>query len=642
VRRALGDPPGEAETLTALARMERALGRLDPARAHVDEALGLIESLRVRVTDPDLRATYLATQQRAFELAIDLERQLALRAPGTRHAETALALAERARARSLLELLQEARTEVRQGIDPALRERERAVADRLSAAAERQAELAGSSSAERKAAAERDLGDLLAESARVAEEVRRSSPRYAALTQPRPLAAADIRALLDPDTLLLEYRLGEERSFLWAVTAGAVELHELPRRAAIEALARRAYAELSTAERGARSERGAARELGRIVLGPVAGRLAQRRLAIVADGALQYIPFAALPEPGRPGSFLIERHEIVALPSASVLAVERAGPLAGRPAPAAHAALAVLADPVFSVRDPRVHTAPPAVGTGGGPAPKGAVRRGPGGAGFSRLAATRREAAAITALLPRTEVELLLGFAARRGTVVAGELDRYRILHFATHGVIDAERPRLSGLVLSLVDPAGRPQDGFLSLADIYNLDLTADLVVLSGCETALGREIRGEGLIGLVRGFLYAGSRRVVASLWRVEDRATAELMARFYRALLRGGEPPAAALRDAQLALLRQPRWRQPASWAGFVVQGDWRRAAGETSRAPMAGSRQRGTAEPNQEGACTASKTSSAAAASSGSSASSTRRTTPTRWQASSPSPATPTTR
>jgi len=244
---------------------------------------------------------------------------------------------------------------------------------------------------------------------------------------------------------------------------------------------------------------------------------------------------------------------------------------------------------VFSARDPRVHAAPPAVRTGGGAAMKNAARRGPASAaGFSRLAATRREAAAISALLPPREVELLLGFAARRGTVVDGDLDRYRIVHFATHGVIDAERPRLSGLVLSLVDPGGRAQDGFLSLADIYNLHLAADLVVLSGCETALGREIRGEGLVGLVRGFLYAGARRVVASLWRVEDRATAELMARFYRAMLRQGKPPAAALRDAQLALLRQRRWRQPSSWAGFVVQGDWRRAAGERAGGPATGSR------------------------------------------------------
>jgi CHAT domain-containing protein len=156
---------------------------------------------------------------------------------------------------------------------------------------------------------------------------------------------------------------------------------------------------------------------------------------------------------------------------------------------------------------------------------------------------------------------------------MGGDLGRYRIVHFATHGVIDAEQPRLSGLVLSLVDRDGRPQTGFLSLADVYNLDLAADLVVLSGCETALGREIRGEGLVGLVRGFLYAGSHSVVASLWRVQDRATAELMARFYRALLQRGKPPAAALREAQLSILRERRWRQPYSWAGFVVQGDWR---------------------------------------------------------------------
>jgi CHAT domain-containing protein/tetratricopeptide (TPR) repeat protein len=541
-RRALGDRPGQAETLTALAQVERGLGRLDPARAHAGEALDLIESQRVRVTDPDLRATYLATQQRAFDLAIGLERR----------AEASLVLAERARARSLLELLQEARAEVRRGIDPALRARELEVADRLSAAVARQLELPGGApSKERKAAVERGVRDLLAESEKVAEEVRRTSPRYAALTQPRPLDAAGIRGLLGPDTLLLEYRLGEDKSFLWAVTAGAVERHELPRREVIETLARRVYGELSTAAAGARTGKGAARELSRRVLGPVAGRLAGRRLAIVADGALQYIPFAALPEPGHPERFLIESHEVVSLPSASVLAVDRAVPVGRRPA----AGLAVLADPVFSAGDPRVQ----------------ASRRGP--SGLSRLPETRREAEAITALLPPAEVKILLGFDARRGTVVGGDLDRYRIVHFATHGVIDAETPRLSGLVLSLVDRQGKPQEGFLSLADVYNLDLAADLVVLSGCETALGREIRGEGLIGLVRGFLYAGSRSVAASLWRVQDRATAELMARFYRTLLQQRKPPAAALREAQLSILREHRWHQPYSWAGFVVQGDWR---------------------------------------------------------------------
>ncbi|HXO42128.1 MAG TPA: CHAT domain-containing tetratricopeptide repeat protein, partial [Thermoanaerobaculia bacterium] len=569
IRRALADGPGQAETLTSLAEVERGLGRLGPAHAHVDRALGLIESLRVRVSDPDLRATYLATQRRAFEVALGLEWQLALEEPGKGHAEAALALAERARARALLELLGEARTEIRRGVDPALRERERELAARVSAAAARRIQLAGgAASEEQRATAEKELRDLLGESDRVAAEVRRASPRYAALTQPRPLGAAAIRRLLDQQTVLLHYWLGQERSFVWEVTAAAVEWRELPRRDKIEALARRVHEELSTMAAGATRGTGAALELSRMVLGPLAGGLADRRLAIVADGALEYIPFAALPDPAHPTRLLIERHEIVSLPSASVLEADRE--LSGGTRSTA-AELAVLADPVFSAADPRVHATrrPAMAGTTSQPRDAAAG----GLAAVTRLPATHHEAEAIAQLVPPQEVALFLGFAARRSTVVEGKLGRYRIVHFATHGVIDAETPRLSGLVLSLVDESGKPEEGFLSLADIYNLDLAADLVVLSGCETALGREISGEGLVGLVRGFLYAGSRRAVASLWRVQDRATAELMVRFYRAMLREGKPPAAALREAQLAIRQESRWRQPCFWAAFVAEGDWR---------------------------------------------------------------------
>jgi CHAT domain-containing protein len=149
------------------------------------------------------------------------------------------------------------------------------------------------------------------------------------------------------------------------------------------------------------------------------------------------------------------------------------------------------------------------------------------------------------------------------------------VIHFATHGFLDSEAPELSGLVLSLLDGQGHPRDGFLRLRDVYNLDLSADLVVLSGCRTALGKDVRGEGLLGLTRGFLYAGASRVMASLWPVRDRATPELMRRFYHALLHDRLPPAAALRAAQLSLRREPRWRDPYSWAPFVVQGDWQAA-------------------------------------------------------------------
>jgi CHAT domain-containing protein len=166
----------------------------------------------------------------------------------------------------------------------------------------------------------------------------------------------------------------------------------------------------------------------------------------------------------------------------------------------------------------------------------------------------------------------MLGFEASRPNVLSADLTRYRVLHFATHGLLNSRHPELSGLVLSLVDREGRPQDGFLAAHEIYRMKLEADLVVLSACETALGTEIRGEGLIGLARAFMYAGAPRVVASLWRVPDTATAELMKRFYRAMLVEGLRPAAALHRAQQSLRQDPRWAHPYYWAGFTIHGDW----------------------------------------------------------------------
>jgi CHAT domain-containing protein len=166
-----------------------------------------------------------------------------------------------------------------------------------------------------------------------------------------------------------------------------------------------------------------------------------------------------------------------------------------------------------------------------------------------------------------------IDFKASRMTALSPELSQYRIVHFATHGVLDDKYPDLSGIVLSLVDEQGQRQDGFLRLHDIYNLNLPCDLVVLSACQTGLGKEVKGEGLIGLTRGFMYAGAARVVASLWKVDDRATSELMKRFYRRMLREGMSPAAALRTAQIEMQGQKQWRSPYYWAGFVLQGEWK---------------------------------------------------------------------
>jgi CHAT domain-containing protein len=192
---------------------------------------------------------------------------------------------------------------------------------------------------------------------------------------------------------------------------------------------------------------------------------------------------------------------------------------------------------------------------------------------FERLIHTRREAEDIIAQAPQERGFKALDFAASRATVMSADLDQYRVVHFATHGLLNSRHPELSGIVLSLVDEDGRAQEGFLRAHEIYNLKLNAELVVLSACSTALGKEIRGEGLAGLTRGFMYAGTPRVVASLWNVRDEATAVLMKRFYQNLLTGDSSPAAALRLAQVSMWREPRWQSPYYWAGFALQGEWK---------------------------------------------------------------------
>jgi CHAT domain-containing protein len=191
---------------------------------------------------------------------------------------------------------------------------------------------------------------------------------------------------------------------------------------------------------------------------------------------------------------------------------------------------------------------------------------------ISWLPYSRDEALAIKKVAPPRQTMLALDFKASRATITSKELSQYRILHFATHGIVNLENPELSGIVLSLVDESGKPQDGYIRLHDIYNLNLPAELIVLSACQTGVGKQIKGEGLIALTRGFMYAGAARVVASLWKVDDLATAELMAKFYKEMFTNGRQPADALRAAQLAMAKDKRWQSPYYWAGFILQGDW----------------------------------------------------------------------
>jgi CHAT domain-containing protein len=197
-----------------------------------------------------------------------------------------------------------------------------------------------------------------------------------------------------------------------------------------------------------------------------------------------------------------------------------------------------------------------------------------------RLYNTRAEAEVIKSLVPPRESLQALDFAANRATATSASLSQYRILHFATHAIINSTHPELSGIVLSLVNEQGEPQDGFLRAHEIFNLKLPAELVVLSACRTGLGKEVKGEGLVGMTRGFMYAGAPRVVVSLWSLGDKPTAEWMARFYKKMLGAGRlTPAAALRAAQVEMWKDKRWEQPYFWAAFVLQGEW--MSGEMGR-------------------------------------------------------------
>lgn len=615
LHRAIGDRHAESLTLKQIAIGERDRGNLGASQAAIESAIGNVESLRTKVVNPGLRLSYFAGSQDYYEFYIDLLMRLHRQQPNQGFDGKALQASERARARSLLDTLEEANADIRQGVDASLLQREREIQRRLNAKAYAQMSVLSQqhSEAQAKAIAE-EIQSLINELQQVETQIRQTSPHYAALMQPRPLTLKQIQTqVLDQDSVLLEYSLGDQRSYLWVVTSASITSHELAKRSDIEAAAGDFYSLLNArntevkdetpAQRTIRINRSdaaipkAAELLSRMVLVPEVARLDKKRLVVVADGALHFVPFNALPVvsdgpsiTNRKGSAaepraLIADYEIVNLPSASTLAVIR-GEVAGRQRAAR--TVAVLADPVFMKTDERVKpdkdktatksdNRPPAL-PGGGKTDRQLIKAKEDtglakGLDVPRLPGTRREAEQIVAMVPASERRLALDFAASRDTATSAELAEYRYVHLSTHGIVNSVHPELSGLVFSLVNERGEPQEGFLLAHEIFNLKIPAEAVVLSACETGIGKDIRGEGLVSLTRGFMYAGAPRVVVSLWGVSDSGTTELMVRFYQGMLKEDKPPAAALRSAQLSLMNDKRWASPYYWAPFVLQGEWR---------------------------------------------------------------------
>ena len=590
------DRYGEVATLYYLSRVERDLSLLTEARKHIEEAITLAESLRDNVKGPEFRTSYFATVQKSFDLYIDLLMQQHKRNPASGFEVQALESSERARARTFLEALLESRVDIRKGVDPELLQREKEVKQKIDEKANYREQLLAKLHTEAQLnAVTAEINELTAEQEQIRARIRDASPNYSSITFTQPIQLKGIQELLDPGTLLLEYRLGEERSYLWLVSHNDVKSYELPARKVIESEAGQVVTGftapdsaslVATSTPSSQSNKSEldfqklVERLSDLLLGQIAPSMKSKRLLIVADGVLQYIPFAALTSPNSSSTRipLIVDHEIINLPSASVLAALRKEFGVRALAPKS---IAVIADPVFTKEDVHFNNKNRSLAAvaSNHSFNRDVVRA------FSETGVKNKRRAILRLPFAREEADNILNlvtdgsalkaieFDASLAKVKSLDLQQYRIIHFATHGLANSENPYLSGIVLSLFDETGKPQDGFLRLQDISDLKLASELVVLSACRTALGKEFRGEGLISLTRGFMQAGSKRVLASLWNVNDAVTADFMKHFYQGVLVKGLSPAAALRAAQIAMWKQKNKNAPYYWAAFVLEGEWK---------------------------------------------------------------------
>jgi CHAT domain-containing protein len=574
---AAGDYIGQTESLYYSAVSQNAIGHVDEALAWIKQSNQLVESVRGQIISPELRSSYFASVHKHAELYIDL----LMKSPDS--LGKAFEVSEKTHSRSLLEVLGEASAQIRKGADQQLLDQERSLQQALRAKTlYRMRLLDGPSNQAELTQVDADIREITRAYNALQTRIKQQSEDYGNLVQPQPLDLRGVQANLESDTLLLEFSLGVDRSYLWSITNQSMQAYPLPGRNELESSvellgnllkARETISdedpvwyEKQVAQADAEYWREAAR-LSKTLLGPVIGLSESKRLVIVADGALHYLPFEALPQPSTEASLqvsdeplpLMLAHEVVILPSASILGQIRRARGNGEQQTKL---ITVLADPVFSVTDPRVDEC--------------ARRQVPAETDDKspiRLEATLREADEIMSVTPSAEGHTFVGFAANRQKALS-ELGHYRIAHLATHAFVDTENPELSGIMFSQVTPQGQKQDGFLQLPEIYNLSLEhTRLVVLSACETGFGKDVRGEGLVSLSRGFIYAGAHSVIGSLWKVDDAATAQLMTKFYEGMFKQELTPSAALREAKESMWRSGRYRAPFYWAAFVLQGEYR---------------------------------------------------------------------
>ncbi|MBS1793466.1 MAG: CHAT domain-containing protein [Acidobacteria bacterium] len=575
VNRQTGDHYAEAESLFNLSNLEYKNGNLETAHQNIDQAIKNLEILRAQLLGKNQRTSFLAILKKYYELEIEMLVRLYDRTGEAGLLDAAWQKHEKMRARSLMENLLESGFNLSEIAPPGFFDKEKSLLEAIAAAEFKRAEGLKAKNAALQKDAENELHRNLDEYQLLQETVRRNNPRFSALNQPADFTIADAEKMLDGETAIIEYALVENQSYVWVIRKNTFSLVKLPSETAINQTARDFYKALT--DREAKNDQTVvekSRALSRLILQPLAGELQNlKRIIVISDESLQLVPFSALTlAPDAEYKPLAETTEIVNAPSFSSLAFMRENKTVRLKIP--DKTLAIFADPIFQDDDERIALNKPK----NPPAPVkvpdklAMALRDFGLERLARLPFSGYEAREIEKFAPE-QTYLALGAKASRQTFLRGDFSSYRMLHFATHGFLNQQNPELSGLVLSLYDENRRPQNGFLRMIDLYSLRLNADLVVLSACQTGLGKETDGEGIVGLTRGFMYAGAAGVVSSLWKVEDAATAELMKNFYRAMLVNKMSPAAALSWAQNELRKTARFKNPRYWSGFTLNGEGR---------------------------------------------------------------------
>lgn len=579
------DRISEAGAYFALGRLELKAGRLDEAETYLKQSIDTTEDLRSVSVGRDITAGYSASVHDRYQAYITCLLRKSKLNSSPALSEQALAASELSRARALRELLGDTQTNLLAGVDPRLAERDKALRQEIRAKTEYRLDLL-TSRYEKKSelpAVEKDLERLRQEHQLLSEQLRKLNPAYGEMIQPTVYTLKQIQneVVNEDGTGLVEYILGDETSYVWVITRNGIKVTELAGESTITKAVQNAYKLLANKPEGNDQVAKALDDLAALVITPIADQLPARRLIVVADGALHYIPFQVLPLPYDKQP-LIATREVVNVPSASILG-QLQQEKQKRTAP--EHVVAAFGYPAFASTYAELR------GKNSGeliPEVKGQNNMWGAAMRDIEVSGNALDLATVQPLtFSREELKELreladpasffaTGFAASRETLLHTDFSRFGIVHFATHGVFDPKNPEKSGFLLSTVDADGRPQNGFITVQDVYQLQAPVSLVVLSACSTGLGKDVRGEGLISVTRGFMYAGASSVAASLWNVNDEVTAELMKRFYANMLQDGMAPSAALRAAQNSIRKQPEWSSPHYWAAFTFQGEYQQPA------------------------------------------------------------------